>query len=215
MSRTYFCFDNIEELSEEEITYMLYQEGKTIKQIAIIRRMNEKEVSEHLIKIKVKRPKSTNNTFIVELLSMVKNDRIKKLMSLNDEQIRELKIELYNDYTKYKNSEDRMILIWLIGEIRDIKFLPFLKMELRSKKVNHRRLACSALGKINDKKSKEWLEEMLRDENSQVRQYAIKALSNIADEKTYSLIYSIYKNESEKQYVKKTAKDVLEKLKII
>lgn len=213
MNRIRLCLDNINNLSQEEVTYLLYQEGKSIKQIAIIRRMSEDEVQKDIIKAKLtySNIQNKNNSLLIKLLSMVKKDRLEILRALDNEQKNRLKEEIYTNYTKYKSDEDRMILIWLIGELKDVSFLPFLNMELKSKRVNHRRLACSALGKIEEKSTKDWLENALNDDNPQVRQYAIKALAKIADDKSYKLIRNILKNKNEKEYVKKTAVEILNK----
>ena len=207
------CFSNIDNLTDVDITYLLYKEGKSIKQISKIRRMNEKQVHDDIIKAKLIYTKESKQSLLVKMMSTVKKERIKMLRQISESQMTVLKNEIYNNYTKYKADEDRMILIWLIGELKDTKFLPFLRMELRSKRVNHRRLACSALGKISDEATKSWLEEALKDNNPQVKQYAMKALNNLADSKTYEMINDIYNNLSEREYVRNTAKEILENIK--
>ncbi|MCG4586962.1 HEAT repeat domain-containing protein, partial [Anaerosalibacter bizertensis] len=131
---------------------------------------------------------------------------------IKEEEKNKLSDEIYNRYIKFKNQEDRIILIWLIGELNEERFLPFLRMELRSKNVNYRRLACSALGKMGNKGAKPWLEATLKDENPQVRQYAVKALSEIGDSHTLELLREVVLTD-EKEYVKRAAKQSIKEIK--
>lgn len=213
MNHKQLCLENIHNLSSSEISYLLYKEGKSIDQIAIIRGMKKEQVQKDIIEAKLVYAKEYKKSILVSLMSMIKKDRIRKLAQLTNEETDILKEELYKDYIKYKTDEDRMILIWLIGELEDKKFLPFLRMELKSKRVNHRRLACSALGKFKDVSSKSWLEKALNDDNPQVRQYAIKALMTIGDQETLAMIKKIVNKTQEKAYVKKAANEFLENFK--
>lgn len=204
---------NISELDDYFITYLLYKEGKSIESIAIIRKMSKSEVEKDIIKSKIFFSKDAKkDDELIKIISLSKKERIACLNNMTEDEKNKLSDEIYKRYIKFKNQEDRMILIWLIGELDEDRFLPFLRMELRSKNVNYRRLSCSALGKMNRKETKDWLETALRDENPQVRQYATKALSGIGDEYTIKLLEKI-SIVDEKEYVKRGAKKSIEEIK--
>lgn len=204
-------WDKIDEMDSYHISYLLYLEGKSIEIISKIRNIPKKEVEKHIIKGKIVYKEDTKKEDqLIKIISMEKSVRIKYLNKLSLEEKDRLVDEIYKRYIKFKNVEDRMILIWVIGELNSQKLLPFLRMELKSKNVNFRRLSCSALGKIGDKSAKPWLEKTLKDSNPQVRQYAIKALSIVGDEKTLSLLHKMLKNKAEKPYVKKAIKETID-----
>lgn len=214
MERT--LWKDISKIEDYFITYLLYKEGKPIESIALIRRMSKQEVEKDIIKSKIFLSKDLKKEIredkLVKIISLPKKDRILYLKDITEEEKNKLSDEIYNRYIKFKNQEDRMILIWLIGELNEERFLPFLRMELRSKNVNYRRLACSALGKMGNKGAKPWLEATLKDENPQVRQYAVKALSEIGDSHTLELLREVVLTD-EKEYVKRAAKQSIKEIK--
>ncbi|MEY8304192.1 HEAT repeat domain-containing protein [Anaerosalibacter bizertensis] len=214
MERT--LWKDISKIEDYFITYLLYKEGKPIESIALIRRMSKQEVEKDIIKSKIFLSKDLKKEIredkLVKIISLPKKDRILYLKDITEEEKNKLSDEIYNRYIKFKNQEDRMILIWLIGELNEERFLPFLRMELRSKNVNYRRLACSALGKMGNKGAKPWLEATLKDENPQVRQYAVKALSGIGDSHTLELLREVVLTD-EKEYVKRAAKQSIKEIK--
>lgn len=204
---------NVKNLKDHHITYLLYREGKPIDLIGVIRRMNKNQVEKHIIKTKIelntKKKKKADK--LINIISMTKDKRIKYLQTLSEEEKESLASEIYKRYISFKNYEDRMILIWLIGELKNEKLLPFLRMELSSNNGNLKRLSCSALGKIGNKNTKEWLESVLYDKNPQVRQYSSKALSNIGDEETIKLLEVLLNDE--KEYVRRSAKSSIKNIK--
>lgn len=209
---------NIDKMESFHISYFLYMEGKSIKVISKIRNIPYKEVENHIIegKIKysnVKKPDVQNEDILIKIISMEKTKRIQYLETLTKEEIKDLSEKIYKRYIKFKNTEDRMILIWLIGELKEEKLVPFLKMELKSKSVNFRRLACSALGKIGKREYKDLLENLFNDSNPQVRQYAIKSIRKIGDMDTVKLLENILYNKSEKDYVRRAAKEAISNIK--
>lgn len=214
MERT--LWKDISKIEDYFITYLLYKEGKPIESIALIRRMSKQEVEKDIIKSKIFLSKDLKKEIredkLVKIISLPKKDRVLYLKDITEEEKNKLSDEIYNRYIKFKNQEDRMILIWLIGELNEERFLPFLRMELRSKNVNYRRLACSALGKMGNKGAKPWLEATLKDENPQVRQYAVKALSGIGDSHTLELLREVVLTD-EKEYVKRAAKQSIKEIK--
>lgn len=214
MDSTKINWENISNLDDHFITYLLYKEGKSIDAIALIRRINKCEVERHIIKCKMLLvDKEKRNDKLVNLISMDKSERLQYINSLNNDERNIIIDEIYKRYIKFKNTEDRMILIWLIGELKALKLVPFLRMELRSKNVNYRRLACSALGKIRYREAKNWLEDAIFDVNPQVRQYAIKALIHIGDENTIKKLENILNNDKEKRYVKVAALKAIKQIK--
>ncbi|HLR35245.1 MAG TPA: HEAT repeat domain-containing protein [Tissierellales bacterium] len=206
-------WNNIKNLKEHYITYLLYKEGKSIDTISIIRRLDKKQVENHIIKTKIelntRRKKKPDK--LISIISMSKDRRVRYLEKISEKDKDDLAAEIYKRYVSFKNYEDRMILIWLIGELRNEKLLPLLRMELSSNNGNLRRLSCSALGKIGNKDTKEWLENVLNDSNAQVRQYSAKALGNIGDEESIKLLEPLL--EDEKSYVRRDAKVSIEKIK--
>ncbi|MTI66041.1 MAG: hypothetical protein FH753_05500 [Firmicutes bacterium] len=204
-------WENIHSLKEHHITYLLYLEGKSIEAISVIRKKNKKEVEKDIIKSKLEIKENTKDKdLLIDIISMEKEKRLKFIERMDNKTKDSLCNDVYRRYIKFKNVEDRMILIWLIGELKDEKLLPFLRMELKSKNTNFRRLACSALGKISNIKTKRWLEDMIDDNNPQVRQYSIKALKEIGDFETINKLESVLKNQREKEYVKRAARNVIE-----
>lgn len=205
-------WENLNNIEDHYITYMLYREGKSVEAISIIRGKTKNEVEREILKSKIDLMdyRKTEDE-LVKIISLSKSERIDYLGGLTDLEKEKLEEEIYKRYIKFKNPEDRIILIWLIGELKSKKLLPFLKMELKSNKVNYRRLSCSALGKIGDVSTKQWLEEMVKDENPQVRQYAIKALSHIGDDKTVLILKGAYENEKV-MYVKRGIRETIEEI---
>lgn len=212
MSREYW--NKIDKLKDYQISYLLFLEGKSIYAISIIRNEDIKKIEKDIIKSKMEFQKSNKPPdFLVEIMSLNKDERIEKLQSLNIEEREKLVEAIYTRYTNFKSIEDRMILIWLIGELNSDKLLPFLKMELKANRFNQKRLACSALGKLKRESTKEWLEEVINDENPQVRQYAIKALKDIGDNNTIEYL-NTRKNIEEKEYVLSAIDETIDAIKI-
>ncbi|KPU27990.1 hypothetical protein TR13x_01185 [Caloranaerobacter sp. TR13] len=206
MKKAELTWSNLKELKDYQITYLLYLEGRSVDEISIIRRMSKEQIERHILECKINLSKKiSEEDLLIRIISLNKEDRLEYLNRMNKTEKEVLVMEIYKRYIRFKNIEDRMILIWLIGELKDKRLLPFIRMELRSKHVNIRRLCCSALGKIKDEKTKDWLEEALEDINPQVRQYAAKALKYIGNEETIDKLRKIITYEKEKDYVKKAA----------
>lgn len=196
-------WNRIENIEDHFISYLLMKEGKSLKAVSIIRNQDIKKIERDIIKskIEIQKDKKIEKDFLLDIISLNKNDRIEKIKLLSNEEKEIVINEIYKRYTNFKTTEDRMILIWLIGELNSDKLLPFLRMELKSNSFNQKRLACSALGKLNRKETKNWLEPMINDNNPQVRQYAIKALKNIGDMETINLLLN-RRNIEDRDYVK-------------
>lgn len=207
-------WENVDRIPDCIVTYLLYKEGKSIQTISTIRRMDTQQVEKDIIKSKMMLNKREikGEDILLKIISMKKKDRLEYLATLNEDDKKILAEDISKRYFKFKNTEDKIILIWLIGELKMKELVPFLRMELNSNVVNNRRLACSALGKIKAKESKPWLEAALNDDNPQVRQYAVKALSHVGDEETIDKLELLLKTES-KDYVIKAVYDSIEEIK--
>lgn len=203
----------IDKMESFQISYLLYLEGKSINIISKIRNLPYNEVEKHIIEAKIKYHKKKEEDKLIKIISMQKEKRIEYINTFSMEEKENLAEQIYKRYIKFKNDEDRMILIWLIGELKKEKLIPFLLMELKSKNVNYRRLSISALGKIKSKEYKDILEKFFCDDNPQVRQYAIKSIKEIGDKSTIDKLKLVLNDKNEKEYVKRAATEAIKYLK--
>ena len=118
-------WDNIDNLDDFYITYLLYRESKTVSQISKIRNISISEVNDQLIKAKLeikamlKDKVDISKDIIDKFLVLNKDDRLKFMDNLNEEENLNFKRKLYKRVVIEKNVEDLMALIWAIGELRD------------------------------------------------------------------------------------------------
>lgn len=213
--------ENIDNIEDFFITYILYKEGKTIHQISKIRNLTDYQVNEHLIeaKLKLKNLSSPNEKIytdiIDEILILDKSKRLELILGLNENELLDFKRKLYKRIIKEKNAEDVIKLIWCVGELKDERFLDLLHDLTYKKHSDIRRITYSAIKKISSPKSKEVLENGLYDTNPQTKMYCAKALSELGDENTLKILrFILRKSNNEKDYVineyKKTI-EILEK----
>ncbi len=195
-----YSWNDIDNLKDYMISYLLYLEGKNISTIARIRNKEIKDIERDIIQAKIDYREEAEEDFLLDFISKTKDERLELLSSMDPDLRENLSREIYLRYTEFKEVEDRMILIWTIGELRDKRLLPFLKMELKTNSFNKKRLACSALGKIGEETTRPWLEYMIRDGNPQVRQYAIKALAGMGNMETVDLLLR-HRQKGDKAYV--------------
>ncbi len=213
--------ENIDNIEDFFITYILYKEGKTIHQISKIRNLTNYQVNEQLIEAKLKlkhlfNPNEKIDTDIIdEILILDKSKRLELILGLNESELLDFKRKLYKRIIKEKNAEDIIKLIWCVGELKDERFLDLLHDLTYKKHSDIRRITYSAIKKIASPKSKEVLENGLYDTNPQTKMYCAKALSELGDENTLKILrFILRKNNNEKDYVineyKKTI-EILEK----
>ena len=213
--------ENIDNIEDFFITYILYKEGKTIHQISKIRNLTNYQVNEQLIEAKLKLKHLSNpnekidTDIIVEILILDKSKRLELILELNENELLDFKRKLYKRIIKEKNAEDVIKLIWCVGELKDERFLDLLHDLTYKKHSDIRRITYSAIKKIASPKSKEVLENGLYDTNPQTKMYCAKALSELGDENTLKILrFILRKNNNEKDYVineyKKTI-EILEK----
>ena len=213
--------ENIDNIEDFFITYILYKEGKTIHQISKIRNLTNYQVNEQLIEAKLKlkhlsNPNEKIDTDIIdEILILDKSKRLELILELNENELLDFKRKLYKRIIKEKNAEDVIKLIWCVGELKDERFLDLLHDLTYKKHSDIRRITYSAIKKIASPKSKEVLENGHYDTNPQTKMYCAKALSELGDENTLKILrFILRKNNNEKDYVineyKKTI-EILEK----
>lgn len=200
-------WNNIKELSSEDISYLLFNEGKDIKTIAIIRNIPKAEVERHIIhsKIKYKIYKyGTDEKNIVKSLMMCPKDERLKIILNMDEKETEL-IENYIIKNIFNtNQKECAFYIWFLGEIKSEKGINRIITFLKCSDGTIKRMCCSALGKIGSLDGEDALIATLSENRSQVKEYAIKALGLIKSKKALKYLEDISKS-NEKEYVKQSA----------
>lgn len=211
--------ENIDNIEDFFITYILYKEGKTIHQISKIRNLTNYQVNEHLIEAKLKlkhlfNPNEKIDTDIIdEILILDKSKRLELILGLNESELLDFKRKLYKRILKEKNAEDIIKLIWCVGELKDERFLDLLHDLTYKKHSDIRRITYSAIKKISSPKSKEVLENGLYDTNPQTKMYCAKALSELGDENTLKILrFILRKSNNEKDYVINEYKKTIELL---
>lgn len=200
-------WDSISTLSEEDISYYLYLEGKSPEAISIIRNISKDTIKGHILNGKIKygiiaKCKDINELFS-KLQSSPKADKTGVLASLD--------FTLKDELTKYivKNYSDMIpkekeTAVWCLGELKGREGYNALVRASVHKFTNIRRLAVSAMGKIGDKYFEDALIKSLDDENPQVVLYGIKALSKIGSKKAYEKI-KVISTAAEKEYLREAA----------
>ncbi|MBB6215961.1 HEAT repeat protein [Anaerosolibacter carboniphilus] len=197
-------WEHIDQIEDYMLTYLLYREGKSVPLLAKIRRKTIEQVNEDLIlaKSKLFSKKQKSKSLLDKMVEITKADRLTLIHSLNPEERMRIINDIKTKYDNFKNPEDKMMLIWIIGELNAKELLDLVYRDMRHHHGNVRRLACSALKKIGDDTSVEYLHRALMDTKPQVRQYAAKALGKLGNEITLKKIQKLLNNPNEKQYVK-------------
>ncbi|WP_092923707.1 HEAT repeat domain-containing protein [Romboutsia hominis] len=215
-------WDNIGNLEDHYITYLLYKESKTVSQISKIRNISVTEVNDQLIKAKLeiksmlKEKIELSKDIIDKFLGKNKIDRLDFISSLSEENLIDFKRKLYKRILTEKNAEDLMILIWTTGELKDDRFLKLLHPLTSHRHSDVRRITYSALRKIESPKSREYLQRGLYDTNPQTRQYCAKALAKIGNENSLKMLKQLKsKKQFEKDYVLRAYEDAIYNLENI
>ena len=208
-------WENIEKLTQQEITYLLYKEGKSIKAISIIRNIDksvaEKQIIEFRMQNRIFESAMKTEDIIRNIKKCTREERSIAISKLPDEAIEEL--EAFSLSRLFEsNRDDCSFLLYLLGEMKSRKAVPSIIVFLKSSDGNVKRAACSALGKIGDIKAEEGLMYALEDRRPQVREYAIKALGRIGSRNSRESLEKIISNPGEKDYVIRAAKNVLNEI---
>lgn len=157
--------------------------------------------------------------FFVSLLAGTKDERIGILESLDETERIELATFLFKKIPLIQNAEDKMIALWIAGEIKKESVITVIHNEISHKHGGVRRMVCSALGKIGSVQSVDTLHRGLQDIKPQVRQYAAKALKEIGNEKTLRRLNGLLNNPNELPYVRRSYEEAINaiqsKLKMI
>lgn len=212
-------WDNIDNLEDYFITYLLYKESKTVAQISKIRNIDIGEANDQLIKAKMDIKSMIRNQVelakdvLDKFLELGKDDRVNFINQLSEERLLELKRKLYKRILIEKNVEDLIILIWTTGELKDDRFLPIVHPFTNHRHSDVRRITYSALRKIESKMSREYFQKGLYDTNPQTRQYCAKALSKVGNGNSLEMIKRLRQRKiQEKEYVLRAYDEAINQL---
>ena len=196
-------WQSISKYSEEEISYFLFLEGKTIEAICKIRNLDNAIVQKHIIDGKIKYRFLVQSNDADELFKSIakagKEDKIYFLNSLGDENKNKLTQLIKTSYAEML-PKDKEAAVWILGELKEVSCLDILIKASVHKYINVRRMAVSAMGKMGDERAEGALLRALSDENPQVISYAIKSLGKIKSEKAITKIKYIY-DSTDKKYL--------------
>lgn len=188
-------WQNTSKYSEEEISYFLFLEGKSMESICKIRNLDNSIVQKHIIDGKIKYRFLVRSNDPSELFNSIakagKEDKIYFLNSLADDNKSKLVELIKTSYTEML-PKDKETAVWILGELKEVSCIDILIKASVYKYINIRRLAVSAMGKMGDARAEGALLRALRDENPQVISYAIKSLGKIKSEKAIEKIKYIY-----------------------
>ena len=208
-------WENIDSLSDSEISYLLHREGKDINTICKIRNKNRSEVEKHIIECKVKyrvfEGTGKADDIAKKLMRYSKEERVNALNIMPEEEKKKIE-ELAIDKLFESNRDECMFYIWLLGELKSRGSVPALITFLRCSDGNIKRMCCSALGKIGDIRAENALFQCLEETRPQVKEYAIKALGKLKSKKSITKINEILKNSSEKPYIIRAAQYAIDQI---
>lgn len=208
-------WNDIEELSSEDISYLLFTEGKNAKVISKIRNISKVEVEKHIIhsKIKYKAYKyGTDEKSIIKSLMMCpKDERLNIISTLREKEVGLIENYMINNIFNV-NQKECNFYIWFLGEIKSEKGLSRIITFLKCNDGTIKRMCCSAIGKIGAKEAEGALIATLTDSRNQVKEYAIKSLGLIKSEKALVYLEKIA-TSNEKEYVKKAALNSIKNIK--
>jgi HEAT repeat protein len=209
-------WENIEQLSQQEITYLLYKEGKSIKAISLIRNIDkslaEKQIIEFRMNNRIFESAMTTEDIIRNIKKCTREERSLTISKLPDDTTKELEVFALSKLFE-SSRDDCSFLLYLLGEMKSKRAVPSIMVFLKSSDGNVKRAACSALGKIGDIRAEEGLISALEDKRPQVREYAIKALGRIDSRNAVGQLEKIEGSSQEKEYVKRAAKNVLNEIR--
>ena len=212
-------WDNIDNLEDYHITYLLYKESKTVSQISKIRNLSSVEVNDQLIKAKLeikamlKDKVELSKDILDKFLGFNRTERLDFISDLQEDKLTEFKRKVYKRIITERNVEDLMILIWATGEMKDDRFLKLLHQLTTHRHSDVRRITYSALRKIESPQSREYLQRGLYDNNPQTRQYCAKALAKIGNQNSLKMLKQLKnKKQFEKEYVLRAYEEAITSL---
>lgn len=208
-------WDEINEMSDAEINYLLYIEGKNIGCISHIRGQDRSKVERDIIECRVRYRAFEGTKNIEDLVKKImKYSRDERKLCMNQLTEEDKKsLENYAINGLFDSGRDECLFyIWILGELKSQTSVPKLITFLKCTDGNIKRMCCSALGKIGDPQSEEILIGCTFDKRPQVRQYAIKALAGINSIKSDVRLKEIVNDIQEKEYVKRAAMETLNRM---
>lgn len=210
-------WENIKDLSEERITFLLHREGKTVPQIARIRGLSETRVKEHLFLSKKqqmqKNGKNTKRPLLEKYLSMSREEREMYLQALSEEEEEMLASVMLQAAESNCQMEDLMVILWTAGEKKIHSLYDKLKFYCKHPHGNMRRICYSSMGKSGSVEFLPYVVQGFRDKKAQVRQYAVIAFGKLAEEDQLFMLEFLRKNKQEEDYVLRAAEKAIEAVK--
>lgn len=205
-------WNKVKEFNDEDISYYLFLEDKSIDAIAFIRNISREKVQEHIIQGKMKfgilsRCKNEDELFQY-LCKVSKEERQRGFSYLTYELKKKLVNYIVSNYYSmdYLGKEKA---IWILGELNFKEGIKILLKASVHNNVNMRRLAVSALGKMQCEEGEMALIRALEDDNSQVVSYAIKSLTKLQSCKAKEKVLNIL-NTTDKEYIKVQCREYLQ-----
>ncbi|WP_411681068.1 HEAT repeat domain-containing protein [Clostridium thailandense] len=209
-------WQDINNYTDEDITYFLFLEGKSVESLCKIRKLSKEAIQKHILDGKIKYGILAKSDGIQALFHTIsssgKQDKVETLRCLDIDNKFKMIEFIKNNYVHMK-TKDKENAIWITGEIGDKESLNVLMKASVHNHVNVRRMAVSAAGKIGDKCMEPLLIRALEDSNPQVVMYAIKALKKIKSEKVIDKMKELSAS-SQKDYIKKMAKEYIGEVNI-
>ena len=199
----------IENYTNEEISYFLTLEGKSVDAVAKIRNLERATVQKHIINCKIKYRYLVKSKSPMELFMSLKDvPKAERLLVLNGLDTVNRERLIHYICTSYMDMElkDKEAAIWVMGEMRSSNFLDLLIKATVNNHVSIRRMAVSALGKLGDVKALRALMRALDDKNPQVVSYSVKSLQKLNSREADEKIKILY-NRTDKAYIKKACED--------
>lgn len=210
-------WEKINSFSDEDISYFLFLEGKSIDVISKIRSIDNAIVQKHIINGKIKYRFLANSSNIEEFFFSVskagKQDKQIVLNSLDLNYKNKLIEYIRKNYVDMR-AKDKEAAIWILGEIKEISCLDILTKASVHKFVNIRRMSVSAMGKIGHINSENVLMRALEDDNPQVVMYAVNSLNKIKSKKAINKIKVLY-SQTEKKYIKNAIEKYIDSLSMV
>ncbi|MDU4890655.1 MAG: HEAT repeat domain-containing protein [Clostridium sp.] len=199
----------IENYTNEEISYFLTLEGKSVDAVAKIRNLDRATVQKHIINCKIRYRYLVKSKSPMELFMSLKDvPKAERLLVLNGLDTVNRERLIHYICTSYMDMElkDKEAAIWVMGEMRSSNFLDLLIKATVNNHVSIRRMAVSALGKLGDVKALRALMRALDDKNPQVVSYSVKSLQKLNSREADEKIKILY-NRTDKAYIKKACED--------
>lgn len=145
-------WENIDELEDYQITYLLYKESLNVNQIAKVRNMSPQEIADHLIKVQIEKREEDRKKDSLEIyLTFNKEERLEFLEGMDSDEIMYFTRKMLRLIPIEKDIRNIMILAWTAGELADDEFLEFLEELINHENDDVRKVANSAIKKIKNK----------------------------------------------------------------